>query len=288
MPRRAKGSTNRFGTASPRAASRPGACRRWMADPAQAFPAPATRSTAAHRRRPRSRPPESRGPPRSCRSRRHRQRASKWNAEEQADATPGDLEDAEQLDVGRHCEARILMRISTRVSGAPGGITEKRKRSPPRTPAGTRSSTSWKERTSPQPPHWPHHSSHVSPRPPRSLQICRTGMPIGIVVPAKARGTQDDLADSSSRALAPKNACRMRSRRSDTDGKSIATSSANQSARPDPVRLDAGADRSASCERRRRASAGSRRRGRLRGTRPRGRPLRCRDSAGEPAADRHA
>ena len=120
-----------------------------------------------------------------------------------------------------------------------------RKRSPPRTPAGTRSSTSWTDahrrsrRTG-------RTTSHVSPRPPQVAEICRTGMPIGTSSRRRLEGLRMISADSSSRALAPKNACRMRSRRSDTDGESIATSSANQSPRPDPVRLDAGADRSAS------------------------------------------
>ena len=134
----------------------------------------------------------------------------------------------------------MLMSTSTRVSGAPGGITENRKRSPARTPAGTRSSTSWNARTSPQPP------QGVTPLLPgfaaaaAARQVWRTGMPMGIVVPSIASsGVRTISADSSSRALAPKNAWRMRSSKSDTEGKSIATSSANQSPRPTP-RLDAG------------------------------------------------
>ena len=53
---------------------------------------------------------------------------------------------------------RMLTRTSTRVCGAPGGITLNRKRAPSRTPAGTRSLSSCVDDTSPPPPHGAHHS----------------------------------------------------------------------------------------------------------------------------------
>ena len=126
--------------------------------------------------------------PRTSSRRRPRQRrASTWTAEQQSDRAPDDLQDAEQLDVRGH---RVLPDADDDVDAGErraGGMTEKRMRSPPRTPAGTRSSTSWNARRSPQPP------QSVTPLLPRLAAAAAAedrsgapGMPIGTVVPSNA------------------------------------------------------------------------------------------------------
>ena len=179
------------------------------------------------------------------------------------------------------------MRTSTRVSGAPGGITEKRNRAPARTPAGTRSSTSWNARTSPHPPQQARTIPATSRHARRSAD--RSGAPGCPREWSSLEGferSQDDLGRELLEAFAPKNAWRMRSRTSDTEGKSIATSSANHSSRGLPrartrtlgvVTTGAAADR-----------PGSRRRGQPPGRPPRGRLPRCPDDTGVPAAGTRA
>ena len=122
-------------------------------------------------------------------------------------------------------------RTSTEVRGPPGRDAEPE----PARPHALRRHAhriSCAADTSPSPPHDGHHSDHTSPRPPHRGHVRRSGTCSGTSAPQNAScGLMMISADSVASGGPPKNESRIRSSTFATDGKSIATSSASQSAR---------------------------------------------------------
>ena len=192
-----KGSTKRFGTARPSAASRPGAWRRRMADPAQAFPAPASEERGSEDAEC-DRGDAGRN---LAAARGHADRHGadgqheRGHAEQQANRPPDDLEDAEQFDVRGHgcvpnadehvdaCERRpwwhhARSEIARRPGRRPARGARRREM-----PADRHSRRTG--RTIPATFLRVRHSGGRSRR---------TGMPTGIVVPSERfEGREDDL-----------------------------------------------------------------------------------------------